>query len=230
MPKDDTTLFDLLEDICPDIASTSKISTAQESSSEETPYNTRNPQTGRTTLHEAAANGDHTGVRHLIENGSDVNKPTFLGGDTALHIAASREYSNVIEVIMSHNNADPNIRNKYKATPLHYAKSTAIAKLLLSHGASLDVLDSNNNTPIQSIIARPMSERNIELIKYLTEMTEKQTRAQTRKDLKDNRERRRRAEEIKAEQREREEAEKVQSLHVRRLSEYKSWRGTSSTS
>ena len=228
MSKDHTTLFDLLEGICPDIAN--KISTVQDGSSEETPHNTRNPQTGRTTLHEAAANGDHTTVRHLIENGSDVNKPTFLGGDTALHIAASREHSDVIKEIMRHNDADPNIRNKYKATPLHYAKSAAIAKLLLSHGAALDLLDSNNNTPLQSIVARPMSERNTELIKYLTEMTEDQTRAQTRKDLKDSRKRRRRAEAIKAKQREREEAERVQLLHIRRLSEYKTWRGTSSAS
>lgn len=236
--KHTTTLFDLLvlgdTDICPeDVGSRSSDALALKvgSSSEvfQTQKTARNPHTGRASLHEAAANGDHTAVRHLIENGTDVgvNKPTFLGGDTALHIATSREHPNVIKEIMRSHGADPNIRNKYRATPLHCAKSREIAELLLSYGATLDLVDCNNNTALQLAVARPTSARNSELIQYLTELTEEQTRAQIRKELNDNRERRRRAEAIKAEQREREEAERVKLLNSRLLSEYKNWRGRS---
>ena len=230
--KKDETLFDLLEeDICLGYvgSSASKSFASQVGGSSEVlqkTMNARNPHTGRASLHEAAANGDHNTVRHLIENVTrvDVNKLTLLGGDSALHIAVSREHHGVIREILRSNDANINIRNKYEATPLHYAKSRETAELLLSHGATLDPVDSNKNTPLRSAMARPTSGRSRELIKYLTELTQEQTRAQIRKEINDNRECRRHTEAIKTKQREQEEIERVRLLNSRLISEYKNWR------
>lgn len=175
-----SSLFELLDHICPDIHATETSSThmwtcssiKEGCSSEEVlnpaAINTRNPETGRTMLHEAAASGDCATFRQLIKNGADINKQKFLGGESALHVAAAHGHKSVAAEIMRHDNSDPNIRNKYKATPLHYATNTAIAELLISYDVILDLAYSNNRTPLQAVIVRPTastSDCNKELIK-----------------------------------------------------------------
>lgn len=212
-------LYDLFDDIGIDLA-ISEASTNKHL----LPANARIPHTGRTLLHEAAIKGEVSAIAHLIQGGADIHKTTLLGRNTALHLASERDNIHAVKALLTHRETNPNVLNKYKATPLHLAQSVAVADLLISHGASLDCTDSNNQTPLQAISNRKEeSEDNKQLIQHIANLIEERTRAEIRMELNANRERRRRAETIKEEQRRLEKEENARDLNKSLIAQYRKW-------
>ena len=139
-------------------------------------------------------------IDQLIRDGANVNKTTFLGRNTALHLASEYDNVSAVGALLAHQETNPNSRNKYKETPLHLAQSVAVADLLITSGASLDAKNSNHHTPLEAMCKREEEsgdKKQRKLIQHLTQMVEKRTRAEIRRELDANRERRRRVEAIK---------------------------------
>jgi len=70
---------------------------------------------------------------------------------SALHFAAAKGYSDVVEVLLRHG-ADPNQTDRLGNTPLHLAACTnhvPVVTLLLRAGTALTTLDNNGRTPLQ---------------------------------------------------------------------------------
>jgi len=87
-------------------------------------------------------------VDMLLEHGSDVEAPGFLG-DKPLHLAAARGYSYAVESLIAHG-ADPNTVDDSGGTPLHQASMqgrTEVAALLLANGANPNAR-SQHNVPL----------------------------------------------------------------------------------
>ena len=223
-------LYDLLDDILtPDEHSSPKAANKQHVQS----ANFRDPKSGRTLLHEAASSPDdgcsacRSTIDQLIRDGANVNKTTFLGRNTALHLASEYDNVSAVEALLAHQETNPNSRNKYRETPLHLTQSVAVADLLIASGASLDSRNSNHHTPLEAMCKREEESgdnKQRQLIQHLTQMVEKRTRAEIRRELNVNRERRRRVEAIKAEQKRFEEEEKNRSFNNTLISQYRRWR------
>ena len=224
-------LYDLLDDILtPDEHSSPKAANRQHVQS----ANFRDPKSGRTLLHEASMQGDdgcsacRSTIDQLIRNGANVNKTTFLGRNTALHLASEYDNVSAVEALLAHQETNPNSRNKYRETPLHLAQSVAVADLLIASGASLDARNSNHHTPLEAMCKREEesgdNKQQRQLIQLLTQMVEKRTRAEIRRELDANRERRCRVEAIKTEQRRLEEEEKTRRFNNTLISHYRRWR------
>ena len=223
-------LYDLLDDILtPDEHSSPKAANKQHVP------NVRDPKSGRTTLHEASMQGDdgcsactcRSTIDQLIRDGANVNKTTFLGRNTALHLASEYDNVSAVEALLAHQETNPNSRNKYRETPLHLAQSVAVADLLIASGASLDSRNSNHHTPLEAMCKREEESgdnKQRQLIQHLTQMVEKRTRAEIRRELDANRERRRRVEAIKTEQKRFEEEEKNRRFNNSLISQYRRWR------
>ena len=226
-------LYDLLDDILtPDEHSSPKAANKQHVQS----ANFRDPKSGRTLLHEASTSmqGDdgcsacRSTIDQLIRNGANVNKTTLLGRNTPLHLASEYDNVSAVEALLAHQETNPNSRNKYRETPLHLAQSVAVADLLIASGASLDARNSNHHTPLEAMCKREEesgdNKQQRQLIQLLTQMVEKRTRAEIRRELDANRERRCRVEAIKTEQRRLEEEEKTRRFHNTLISHYRRWR------
>merc|ERR1711988_1920572 len=69
-------------------------------------------------FHWACDRNDLDKVRHSLGRGADVNMVGFNGG---LHIAAARNYGELLELLLSQPGVDVNITNKNKWTPLMFA-------------------------------------------------------------------------------------------------------------
>jgi len=70
---------------------------------------------------------------------------------SALHFAAAKGYSDVVEVLLR-NGADPNQTDRLGNTPLHLAACTnhvPVVTLLLRAGTAVTTLDNNGRTPLQ---------------------------------------------------------------------------------
>ena len=223
-------LYDLLEDILtPDEHSSPKAANKQHVLSIS---NVRDPKSGRTPLHEASMQEEDgcsacSTIDQLIRDGANVNKTTFLGRNTALHLASEYDNVSAVGALLAHQETNPNSRNKYKETPLHLAQSVAVADLLITSGASLDAKNSNHHTPLEAMCKREEEsgdKKQRKLIQHLTQMVEKRTRAEIRRELDANRERRRRVEAIKTEQKRFEEEEKNRRFNTSLISQYRRWR------
>ncbi len=72
---------------------------------------------------------------------------------TALHIAAQKNMYVIVEMILTHQHVSINATDDYGYTPLHYAMwhdNTALYDLLLKHGADLNALTHNGDTPLMT--------------------------------------------------------------------------------
>jgi len=170
--------------------------------------------------------GDESTIDQLIRDGADVTKRTFLGRNTALHLASEHGNTSAVKALLAPQETNPNALNKYRETPLHLAQSTAVADLLIAKGASLDSRDIDNHTPLEAMCKREESDDKKHLIQHLAKLVEQRTRAEIRKELDANRERRRRAEAITAEQKRLEDEEETRSFNNKLLSQYRRWRGS----
>ena len=107
----------------------------------------RNGSGGSTPLMYAALYGDAESVRQLIERGANINAAND-GGLTALMLAA--DDAEKTRLLLEHG-ADPNATSAENRTALAIAlgnrRSAPVVKLLLDHGANLDVKSYRGRSP-----------------------------------------------------------------------------------
>ena len=70
-------------------------------------------------LIEAIEAGQANRVKALIAEGADPNYKDTLIGDTPLHYAVWDGYLQIVEILLA-NEVDPNAKNNFEKTPLHY--------------------------------------------------------------------------------------------------------------
>ena len=90
-----------------------------------------------------------------LQLGSDLNAAT-QAGDTALHLAAARGYTEAVQALLDRG-AVVNLANKAGDTPLHNAASRAypaIIELLAQHGAELEARNKRGQTPLAVAISQ----------------------------------------------------------------------------
>lgn len=100
---------------------------------------------------DAARNGDAAAVRSHLAATADVVHAADHDGWTALHHAVAQGYAVVGKVLLEAG-ADANAKHGGEMTSLHEAverDDIELTKLLLMHGAQLDISDRNGNTAKQ---------------------------------------------------------------------------------
>ncbi len=102
-------------------------------------------------LHIAVETGRPEMVQLLLEHGADVNRKSY-GKSTPLHalIFWKRDYKEITQLLLAHG-AEVNAANAYLETPLHFAARygfTGTAALLLEKGASPDMINDREQTPL----------------------------------------------------------------------------------
>lgn len=106
--------------------------------------NIRDGVTGRSLLHEASAAGHYHIVKMLCSDyNSNIQMPTMLGSATALHLAVDADYRQVASLLITFG-ADVNSRDRNGNSPIYYAHSLPLIKLLLRY--NIDVCTKNKNT------------------------------------------------------------------------------------
>lgn len=85
-------------------------------------------------LRRAASEGNLARVKELLDAGVDVNAKSNYGG-TALAFACDHDHTEVVKLLLERG-ADPNAKDSfYGATPLAWASTAEIVRLLLAKGA-----------------------------------------------------------------------------------------------
>ncbi|CAG0902692.1 unnamed protein product [Cyprideis torosa] len=92
----------------------------------------------------------------LIAKGAEVNAKDRRG-KTPLFVATEVKLHTVVEVLLA-NEADPNIGNEDKTSPLHKAKTAETARLLLEKGANIDCIDAEGRTALHLCCRRGREE------------------------------------------------------------------------
>ncbi|KAF4378526.1 hypothetical protein CsatB_003085 [Cannabis sativa] len=112
---------------------------------------------GWTLLHVGARKGDIKQVKRLLDNGMDVNVPTWgpkSKGATPLHLAAEGGHLSVMDELLERGaNIDARTKGACGWTPLHNAakeRRRAAVKFLVENGAFLppDINDCRFNPPL----------------------------------------------------------------------------------
>lgn len=129
--------------------------------------------TGRAVLHEAACFGHRTVIDLLCRDfQANINNKTLMGGDTALHFAAMKNQRAVCFHLITTYGADPEIKNKFGFTPLHYAAmygSYSLVKCLCQYGAKTATETNEGQTAAQIAHARGAQEEMIDFFLKLAE-------------------------------------------------------------
>jgi len=98
-------------------------------------YNSRSP------LWIAAYKGFPRVVKHLLDNGADVDAGDIWEERSPLFIATSQHHLNIMTILLD-NNANPNLRNREHVSPLSaavYGGDFDAVSLLLQRGATLGI-------------------------------------------------------------------------------------------
>jgi ankyrin repeat protein len=112
-----------------------------------------------TPLHAAAHAGDIDEVNRLVEAGADVNARSLYQA-TPLHWAlkGSSVVPDIFSILVK-NGADVNAQDNARKTPLHIASSFGnipAAERLLSLGASLEIKDEGEQSPVDRAKGKEM--------------------------------------------------------------------------
>ncbi|XP_076356980.1 uncharacterized protein LOC143250411 isoform X2 [Tachypleus tridentatus] len=109
-------------------------------------------QSGYSPLHQAAKEGHLEIVNLLLKNGSHVDTQEKAHGNTSLHEASRKGYSQTVEAICNHK-AKTHIKNKEGSTALHMACQNGhnqTCRVLLTVGCNPDVKNNNGDTPLHT--------------------------------------------------------------------------------
>jgi hypothetical protein len=122
---------------------------------------------GRSALHRAAAAGNESMARLLLERGADMAVRDSLG-QTALHVAVENEHKGVIELLLE-NNADLNIQDSIGRTALFHAVQAGnveVAKKLLEVFVDTNIKDMYGNAPLHLAVEGGSEPLVLLLLKY----------------------------------------------------------------
>lgn len=100
-------------------------------------------------LEQAAAKGNVSEMRKLLDGGADVNEKEPFSGYTPLHWATDNGHSDAVALLLERG-ASVNVQNESGDTPLHVAAlfgHKSIIQILVDAGANLKVKNENNQTP-----------------------------------------------------------------------------------
>lgn len=131
-------------------------------------------------LIEASRSGDYEGAKRALEAGANVNfregkaffdgaKASFESGYTALHYAAERGNTKIVQLLVE-NGADINAKNDFGNTPLLLAinfsmKDTVV--YLLANGADVNVRNKDGAGAIAHADKRLASPLTLEILKIV---------------------------------------------------------------
>ena len=129
--------------------------------------------TGRSLLHEACINGHKATIDMLCGHfQAVVDCKTLMGGDTPLHLAASRNRRQVCFTLLTVYRADPDARNKYGFTPVHYAAmhgGASTVKTLIQYGGKARGVTKDGRTAANLAFERGAGDPVVEqLIEFFT--------------------------------------------------------------
>ncbi len=113
--------------------------------------NARNPDTGQTPLHKAAALGQFVVAQFLLANGADVDARNPKSSDrTALHLAAEGGHKAIVELLISYK-ANVRAADRNGFSPLHLAAQhgfRGVIETLLAHGADVNAKTLSGAIPL----------------------------------------------------------------------------------
>ncbi|CAM6116455.1 unnamed protein product [Calypogeia fissa] len=107
-------------------------------------------QTSETSLHRLVAEGETEGARDLLAKAAEGNSGTSVGalldsrngeGQTPLHVAAMRGYSELVDVMLEYPEADVEVLDKDGDTPIVFAVASGTPeclKALIKRGADVN--------------------------------------------------------------------------------------------
>jgi len=124
-------------------------------------------------IFDAVRNGDIAKVKDLVEKDLQLVKVRNARQSTLLHVAADVNNGQIVSYLLE-KGADPNAKGNNDWTPLLYAKSIEIAKLLVKNGA-----DINEGMPIAWALLTGRKD----VVDYLIEMDAKLPEANTSQGL-----------------------------------------------
>ncbi|KAK5642694.1 hypothetical protein RI129_008861 [Pyrocoelia pectoralis] len=115
-----------------------------------------------TALHLAAEGGYADCVELLLQKGADANVRNHRG-QTPLHLAARAQSVECVETLLRKGNADPNLGDHDRRTPLHAAvgkaaRSYDIIEVLVSWGADINTKDQYGYTPLHIAALNELSQ------------------------------------------------------------------------
>ncbi|KAK7573946.1 hypothetical protein V9T40_011137 [Parthenolecanium corni] len=119
---------------------------------------------GTTALHIACENCCEESVLILLQKGCDPYKVTSDDHDSALHIAAGKGNSKIIEYLLNHPE-NINKPNKWGFTPLHQARNLEVGRILLEKGADVRSINHDGNLPLHCASEND----NLDMIQFLVE-------------------------------------------------------------
>ena len=99
---------------------------------------------GLSPLHKAARSNDISGVKYLIQNGTEIDIQSVKNLETPLHKAVEEGNEEIVEILIQ-NGADVNAKDIDGSTPIYFAvfnNFTSIAKILMQNGANAEARDS----------------------------------------------------------------------------------------
>ncbi|XP_041063887.1 2-5A-dependent ribonuclease-like [Carcharodon carcharias] len=121
---------------------------------------------GFTAFMEAAQYGNEEALRFLFQKNAEVNKHREVsdakkkvgkGGKTALMDAVAKGHESIVDILLDEMHADVNAPDNLGKTALIHAlekDSQAIVETLLKHGADVNIIDKNRNTPLSTALTK----------------------------------------------------------------------------
>ncbi|VEN48612.1 unnamed protein product [Callosobruchus maculatus] len=124
--------------------------------------NTKSKDKNQTPLHLASMRGYQDCVEFLLSKGANPNLKNHMG-QTALHLAARAQSYECVHLLLTKGNANPNIEDCDKRTPLHAAvgtspRSSDIIEVLVKYGASKNIKDQYGYTPLHIAALKGLSQ------------------------------------------------------------------------
>ena len=107
-----------------------------------------------TSLHVATGLGLSEAAAALLRHGADTDKASY--GDSALHIAASKNSSAAIVEALLAAGAKPNLRGRLQTTALGLAAEgghVGVMEVVIQHGASLNAPGPRDRSPLHAAIS-----------------------------------------------------------------------------